>query len=93
MPPRSSLPSGQTTQITSATTTVVKATGGVLLRLVVLAAVASTITLNETVNGATVAKAVLPASLAVGSYDLGISFSGKIEVVTAGASNLLVLWA
>lgn len=91
MPPRSSLPAGKATHITTATTTAVKVSGGVLLRIINLAVVAAIVTINETVNGATAAIAVLPASLPVGTYELGITCRGKIEIVTAGASNLIVV--
>lgn len=88
MPPRSSLPSGSTLQFTGPATTAVKATGGTVLGILILATVASTVTFNDLVG----ARLVLPASFPIGYYPLGVTFRGKIEVVTAGATNLLVIF-
>jgi hypothetical protein len=81
------------TRITTATTTVVKNGTGILHRIVVAVAVASTITINESLAGVSTVVAVLPASFPVGSYEFNMELAGKIEIVTAGASDLLIIWS
>lgn len=72
--------------ISSATTTAVKATSGVLHSIVVGETAAGAITVNDNIGTV----AVLKASIAEGSYILDVWCSGKIEVVTAAASKLTV---
>jgi hypothetical protein len=74
----------QTARITTATTTQVKAKSGVLHRVLVEVTTAFTITFNDALG----TKFVFPASIPVGLYPIEAEFAGKIEVVTAGASNL-----
>ena len=74
--------------IATATTTAVKASGGTLHRIVVGETAAGAITVNDT-NGTV---AVLKASVAEGTYDFGLICVGKIEVVTAAASKLTVVY-
>lgn len=93
MPPLKAIQSFRATRITTATTTTVKAAGGILHRIVIATTAAGTITVNHTVNGATVALLVLGASFPVGSYELNLECSGKIEVVTGAASDITVAFA
>lgn len=88
------LPSGlKATRITTATTTTIKTGTGIIHRIVVAVSVASTITLNQYVNGVATTIMVLGVSFPVGSYELNIECSGKIEIITAGASDLTIVWA
>lgn len=80
---------GSSTRITTATTTAVKSQSGEVIRVIVGTTAAGTITLNDSVG----TKVVLKASIIEGSYDIGIRFAGKIEVVTAAASDVVVVWA
>lgn len=81
------------TRITTATTTAVKAQGGEVHRIIIGTTAAGTITLNQTINGSTAAVVVFKASMPEGSYEIGIRFAGKIEVVTAGASDVTIVWS
>lgn len=81
-------PGSNATRITSATTTAVKASAGVLRRIIIGTTAAGTITVNDGSG----AKLVLGASFPVGSYQLDIRCSGKIEVVTAAASDITVIF-
>jgi hypothetical protein len=83
------LPSLRATRITTATTTVVKAGTGTIHRIVIGATAAGTITLNDGVG----TKLVLGVSFPVGSYELNIECATKIEIVTAGASDLTIVWS
>lgn len=74
--------------ISTGTTTAVKTTGGVLVRIIVGETAAGAITVNDGVG----TKAVLKASVAEGTYEFGIAMSGKIEVVTAAASKITVVY-
>lgn len=83
-------PRYQSVRITTATTTAVKSGTGVLRGFILQTTVASTVTFND----ATGTKFVLPASFTIGRYlGLDVLFSGKIEVVTAGASALVVIYS
>lgn len=82
----------QSARITTATTTVVKASAGVLHKLWIEVTNAGIITINQTVNGATVAALILPAALPAGAYELDMALSGKIEIVTASADRLVALY-
>lgn len=81
-------PAGKSTRITTATTTVVKTTRGVLLRIIVGTTAAGTITVQ---NAAGTAVAVLKASVAEGAYEFGVEMNG-ITVVTAAASDITVVY-
>jgi len=83
--PRFGLPS---TRITSATTTTVKATTGMVHRIVIEVALAGIVTFNDN-DGAVL---ILPVAIPAGSYELNLAFNGKIEVVTAGADRLVVAY-
>lgn len=74
--------------ISTITTTAVKAATGVLRRIVLTETAAGTITVNDN-DGAV---AVLKASIVEGTYDFDVECKGKIEVVTAAASKLTVVY-
>lgn len=93
MPPLKAIQAFRATRITTAATTPVKATTGIVHRIVIGTTAVGTITLNHTVLGATVALLVLGASFPVGSYELNIECSGKIEIVTGAASDITIIWA
>jgi hypothetical protein len=76
------------TPITTATTTAVKATDGVLGGVSVLATLTGTVTIND--GGGT--KVVLPIGLAVGYHKLPFIMTGEIEVVTSAADNIVVFF-
>ncbi len=82
------IPLCRATRITTATTTAVKAGTGIVHRIVIGTTAVGTITLNDNVG----TKLVLGASFPVGSYELNIEFAGRIEVVTAAASDITVVW-
>lgn len=75
-------------RITTATTTAVKAGGGSVHRVIVEVATAGIVTFNDNLG----AKMIWPLAWPVGVYELNIAFSGKIEVVTAGADRLVVVY-
>lgn len=75
------------TRITTATTTAVKAGGGTVHRVIVEVATAGIVTFNDSLG----AKTIWPAAWPVGVHELNIAFAGKIEVVTAGADRLVVI--
>ncbi len=83
--PRLGLPSKR---ITTATTTAVKSGTGILHRLVIGTTAAGTITVNDS-NGTLL---VLGASYPVGSHELNLLCSGKIEIVTGAASDLTAVY-
>jgi hypothetical protein len=74
--------------ISTATTTAVLAKTGTLHRIVVNTTAAGTITLNDTLGTI----AVLAASIAPGTYQFDVNCVGKIEVITAGASDLTIVY-
>lgn len=81
-------PGHSSTRITTATTTQVKVNTGILRRIIIGATAAGAITLNDDLG----TRAVLGASYPVGSHEFGIEFVGKIEVVTAAASDITVVY-
>lgn len=89
MPPLKQIQAFRAARITTATTTAVKATTGIVHRIVIATTAAGTITLNDG-SGALL---VLGASYPVGSYELNIECRGKIEIVTGAASDITVVWA
>lgn len=82
-------PAANATRITGAATTAVKASQGEVHRIIIGTTAAGTITLNDSLG----TKVVFKASMPEGSYEIGIRFAGKIEVVTAAASDLTIVWS
>lgn len=80
---RAHISTATTTQVTGSATK-----GGRLIRVVVNATAAGTITINDA-NGTV---AVMKASIAEGSYEFDVAMAGKIEVITGAASDLTVVW-
>jgi hypothetical protein len=80
---------GRATRITTATTTAVKTGTGTVIRIIIGATAAGTITLNDAVG----TKLVLGTSYPVGSYELNIECAGKIEIVTGSTSDITVVWS
>lgn len=89
----------KSTYISTATTTDVSGNGtvpftGVLVRIIVGETAAGAITVYDAVSGATTTTiAVLKASIAEGTYEFGINVSKGIQVTTAGASKITVVYA
>lgn len=80
--------------ISTATTTQVYTGYANLVRIVITETAAGAITIyNETGSGTTDVKAVFKASIAEGTYELGITCSTGIKIVTAGASKLTVVYS
>ena len=80
-------------RITTATTTLVKAGPGVLHRIIIGTTAAGAITVYDALTAASGAeKVVLKASIPEGSYTLGIIFQTGLTVVTAGASDITVIY-
>jgi hypothetical protein len=75
-------------RITTATTTPVKTSSGILHALVVEVASAGITTVNDA-NGA---KLILPAAWPIGLYLLDLECAGKIEIVTAGADRIVAIY-
>ena len=71
-------------RITTGTTTQVKAATGVLKSIIIGATAAGTITVNDALG----TKLVLKSSVPEGIYGLNLLCAGKIEVVTAAASDI-----
>ncbi len=81
------------TGITTATTTVVKSGAGILHAIVVNATAAGTITVYDNTAASSTKIATLKASIAEGVYSyMGLAFSTGLTVVTAGASDVTVLY-
>lgn len=89
----------KSTYISTATTTDASGNGtvaftGVLVRIMVGETSAGAITIYDAVSGATTTTiGVLKASIAEGSYEFGVGISRGIQVVTAGASKVTVVYA
>ena len=65
-----------------------------LIRIIVGETAAGAITIYDALGAATTTTvSVLKASIAEGTYEYGITFSRGIQVVTAGASKLTVVWS
>ena len=80
------------TNITTATTTQVSATPARLIRVIFNNTTASTVTIVDNTSGTTPAVATIAASALLGSvFYYGIRMSG-IRVITAGASDITVVW-
>lgn len=83
---------GNYNNISSATTTVVKSSTGILKRIVINTSVAGAITVYDNTSAAGTKIATIAASAGVGSYDYGVRFNTGLTVVTAGASDLTVVY-
>jgi len=75
-------------RITTATTTVIKTTPGMLYRIIIGTTAAGAITIND--GAATLA--VLKASIPEGSYAIGVHFRTSLSIVTAGNSDITVVY-
>ena len=84
---------GVPTRINTATTTVVKAKEGTLYRIIIGTTAAGAITLYDNTSEA-LGKVigVLKASIAEGSYEFGLRFRNGLVVVTAAASDIIVIY-
>jgi hypothetical protein len=78
--------------ISSATTTVCKAEAGILKKIIITEAVASTIIVYDNASGAGTIIASFVASAPVGTYLFDVPFSLGLTVITAGASKLTVVY-
>lgn len=74
--------------VAAAATTHVKTTTGFLHRIVVNSTAAGTITVSD--DDGTIA--ILKASVAEGAYWYGCDFRGKLDVVTAAASDITIIY-
>lgn len=82
------------TNITTATTTLVKSGQGQLRRVVVNTTAAATITIYDSLTATGTKIATIAASPAIGSsFAYEVAFSIGLTVVTAGASDITVAWA
>jgi hypothetical protein len=80
------------TYISSATTTQVNAGRTRLIRVVVNTTAAGAISIIDNTSGSTVNVASLKASIAEGTYYYGITLTTGLRVITAGASDVTVVW-
>jgi len=83
------------TYISTATTTVVDAAGqGQLIRIVLGETAAGAITIYDAVSGATTTTiGAFKASIAEGPYEFGVQYKAGLQIVTAGASKLTVVYS
>jgi len=80
--------------IATNTTTNVDVGQGQLVRIVLTETAAGAITIyDEEAGGTTNIIAVLKASVVEGTYEFGVNYSQGIQVVTAGASKLTVVYS
>jgi hypothetical protein len=85
------------TNITTATTTVVKSGGGVLKSIVINTAVANGVIAiydNTAASGTLIGTITLPAVVLDSQYAIpyGVRFSTGLTIVTTGTPNLTVVW-
>lgn len=80
------------TYIATATTTQVATGNCRLIRVVVNTTAAGAISIIDGTSGSTVNVASLKASIVEGSYDFGIKLTTGLRVITAGASDITVVW-
>jgi hypothetical protein len=81
------------TNITTATTTTVKSGRGVLRSLVVNTTTAFAITIYDNTSAAGTKIATIAASAAVGTnFSYNVRFHTGLTIVTAGASDITVVW-
>ena len=82
---------GTATYISTATTTLVATGRGVLKRIVLGETAAGAITVYDNITATGTVLAVLKASIAESTYEIGASFSVGCTIVTAGASKLTAI--
>lgn len=80
------------TNITSATTTVVKSGRGTLAKIIVNTTAAGAITVYDNTSAAGTKIATLKTSIAEGSFEFNCRFMTGLTVVTAAASDVTVIW-
>lgn len=80
------------TNISSATTTVVKSGKGVLARISINTTAAGAITVYDNTSAAGTKIATFASSVAVGDYEFGCKFGTGLTIVTAAASDITVIW-
>ena len=84
---------GVPTRINTATTTVVKASSGTLYRIIIGTTAAGAITLYDYASEASgKVIGVLKASIIEGGYAFGLRFRNGLVVVTAAASDIIVIY-
>lgn len=80
--------------IATQTTTAVDSGQGQLVRIIVTETAAGAITIyDEAAGGTTTIIAVLKASIAEGTYEFGVQYKAGIQIVTAAASKLTVVYS
>lgn len=82
---------GTATYISTATTTLIATGRGVLKRIVLGETAAGTITVYDNITATGTVLAVLKASIAERTYEIGANFSVGCTIVTAGASKLTAI--
>lgn len=82
---------GTATYISTATTTLVATGRGVLKRIVLGETAAGAITVYDNITATGTVLAVLKASIAERTYEIGANFSVGCTIVTAGASKLTAI--
>lgn len=80
------------TNISSATTTVVKSGRGNVARIVINTSAAGAITVYDNTSAAGTKIATFASSVAAGTYEFGCKFNTGLTIVTAAASDLTVIW-
>jgi len=83
---------GKYTYINTATTTQVKIGRGTLKQIIVNATAAGSIGLIDNTTGTTVNIGLLKASIVEGSYGFNLEFINGLRIVTAGASDITVVY-
>lgn len=79
--------------ISTATTTNVFVGQGTLKKIILTETAAGTITIyDETAGGTTTVVAVLKASIVEGEYEFDVALGKGLQIVTAGASKLTVVY-
>jgi len=82
------------TNISTATTTLVKSGTGILHTITVNTTAAATITIYDSLTASGNKIATIAASPAIGSdFQYDVAFNTGLTVVTAGASDITVAWA
>jgi UPF0716 family protein affecting phage T7 exclusion len=76
-------------RITTATTTTVKSSTGVLKQILIANSAAGTILVQD---GAGTTRAAFKASMPAGSYPLNLLLAGAIRIVTGAASDITVTY-
>ena len=84
----------QYTYIASAVTTNIDVGQGQLIRIVVTTTAAGTITVyDEVAGGTTDIIASMVSSIAVGTYEFGVQYKKGLQIVTAAASRITVVYS